>query len=284
MFNVGIVGYGFVGKAVEYGFRNAKTNIYLVDPLLNTTIDLMNIKMKPDIVFVAVPTPMNDDGSINSSIIERVMETLAQQETKPIVVIKSTITPAVIETLQRIYPRIVYNPEFLTERNANFDFINAEMLVLGGENKSDLEFVKYVYDNYSNCIDAPVYYTDLKGASMIKYTLNCFKATKVLFFNQLNTIFKKSGTSLEWNDFINIVKADKLIGDSHMSVPGPDGKYGYGGACFPKDTTALVKYARDLGAPFTTLEEVVKANQEIRSQYDDLDAREKEQNVSFKIL
>ena len=80
------------------------------------------------------------------------------------------------------------------------------------------------------------------------------------------------------------MKADSRMGKSHLAVPGPDGRYGYGGACFPKDTSALVRYARNINQPITALEEVVKANQKIRSQYTDLDAREKEQNVSFNVL
>lgn len=284
MLNVGIIGHGFVGKAVEYGFKNDRTNIYLVDPLLNTTIDTMFIKMKPDIIFVSVPTPMSNDGTIDSRIIMSVFEKLALRQERPVVVVKSTVTPAVIESLSKLYPRTIYNPEFLTERNANHDFVNAEYLILGGENENDLKYVKQIYDGYSNCVAAPVHYCDLKAASMIKYTLNCFMAAKVLFFNQINDIFKASGTQTDWDDFINIIKSDSRVGKTHMSVPGPDGRYGYGGACFPKDTTALAKYARDVGTQFTTLEEVIKANQKIRSQYDVLDDREKEQNVSFSTL
>jgi UDPglucose 6-dehydrogenase len=257
---------------------------YLVDPNYGTTVLSMFQHFKPNVVFIAVPTPMGDDGTINSSIIEGVFQDLATHGEGVMAVIKSTITPEVIQKLKKIYSRIIYNPEFLTERNANRDFVEAPMLIIGGDNKNDMYDLKEYYDRYSLCEKCPTYYVDLEAASMIKYTLNCFMATKVLFFNQINAIYKNSGTTTDWNDFISIMKADPRMGESHMAVPGPDGRYGYGGACFPKDTAALVRYARNINQPFTTLEEVVKVNQSIRSQYTDLDAREKEQNVSFNVL
>ena len=284
MFNVGIIGHGFVGKAVDYGFSMPNVEKYLVDPNYGTTVQSMFQSFNPNVVFIAVPTPMGDDGTINSKIIEGVFHDLNTHGNGCMAVIKSTITPEVIQKLKAIYPRVVYNPEFLTERNANRDFVEAPMLILGGENRDDLYELKDMYDRYSLCEKCPTYYVDLEAASMIKYTLNCFMAAKVLFFNQINSIYNKSGTGTDWNDFIEIIKADPRVGGTHMAVPGPDGRYGYGGACFPKDTAALVKYARNINEPFTALEEVVKANQKIRSQYTDLDAREKEQNVSFNVL
>jgi UDPglucose 6-dehydrogenase len=284
--NVGIIGHGFVGKATEFGFSTPLVNKFIVDPNYKTTIDEMYDNFVPDVVFIAVPTPMGDDGTIDSRIIESVFTDLAKHSGKhsPIAVIKSTITPKVIQKLEKIYPRVVYNPEFLTERNANQDFIHAEFLVLGGRSKTDLIAVEEMYAQYSQCDPCPVFKVDLEAASMVKYTLNCFMATKVLFFNQINDVYRKCGTDTPWEDFIDIMKADSRVGSTHMVVPGYDGKRGFGGACFPKDTAALVRYARDVDAPFTSLEEVVRANQLIRSQYTDLDQREKEQNVRFNVL
>jgi UDPglucose 6-dehydrogenase len=284
MFNIGIVGHGFVGKAVDYGFSMPNVEKYLVDPNYGTTVKSMFEHFTPNVVFIAVPTPMGDDGTINSRIIESVFEDLANANKNVLAVIKSTITPEVIQKLKKIYNRIIYNPEFLTERNANRDFVEAPMLIIGGDDEDDMLALKDMYDRYSLCEKCPTHYVDLEAASMIKYTLNCFMAAKVLFFNQIHSIYEKSGTKTDWNQFIHVIKTDPRMGESHMAVPGPDGRYGYGGACFPKDTAALVKYARNINEPFTALEEVVKANQKIRSQYTDLDAREKEQNVSFNVL
>lgn len=284
--NVGIVGHGFVGKATDHGFDTPLVNKYIVDPNYGTSVQSMfESGFNPDVVFVAVPTPMGEDGTINSSIIESVFVDLAKfYKNETIVVIKSTITPAVVQKLEKIYDNVVYNPEFLTERNANHDFTHADMLILGGRHPKTLDIVEFMYSQYSRCEPCPVFKVDLEAASLIKYTLNCFMATKVLFFNQINDIYLNSGTSTSWDKFIDIIKADTRMGKSHMNVPGPDGRRGYGGACFPKDTAALIRYSNDINAPFTTLEEVAKANQKIRSQYADLDQREKEQNVKFNVI
>jgi len=281
--SLGIIGHGFVGKAVEFGFDTENVEKFIVDPLHNTTIDDMFNHFIPDIVFIAVPTPMGEDGSINSSIIESVFHGLAKQKKKTIAVVKSTVTPNVITGLEKIYDRVVYNPEFLTERNANEDFIHSDFLILGGKIVSDLVKVKNIYEDYSKCDSFEVYYTDLEAASMVKYTMNCFMAAKVLFFNQIHSIYRASGSLTPWDQFVDIIKADKRMGTTHMDVPGPDGRFGYGGACFPKDTAALVRYASNINNPFTALEEVIQANQRIRNQYTELSDREKEQNVKFDI-
>ena len=281
---LGIIGHGFVGKATDFGFDTEHVIKYIVDPNYGSTVESMFKTITPDAVFIAVPTPMGADGTIDSRIIESVFTDLAKSGKNPIAVIKSTITPEVIQKLEKIYPRIVYNPEFLTERNANMDFIHADFLVLGGRDINDVNEIERMYVQYSQCDECPVFKVDLEAASMVKYTLNCFMATKVLFFNQIADIYNASGTRTPWNEFLDIMKADARMGKSHLSVPGPDGRKGFGGACFPKDTAALVRYARNIDNPFTALEEVVRANQLIRSQYTDLDAREKEQNVRFDAL
>jgi UDPglucose 6-dehydrogenase len=281
---IGIIGHGFVGKAIDSGFESGTVEKFIVDPQYSTTIADMYARFVPDVIFVAVPTPMGLNGSIDSTIIETVFNQLNGYEHKPLVVVKSTVTPAVIQHLATLYPRLILNPEFLTERNAVNDFINADMLLIGGNNADDNRLLVDMYNKHSMCKPCPVHTVDLVAASIIKYTINSFLAAKVLFFNQINDVLSASGSTVDWNSFIGAIQADSRIGASHMSVPGPDGRRGFGGACFPKDTVALVHYAEQLGVPFTVLKEVVKINQSIRNQYEDLDDREREQNVNFGIL
>ena len=170
---------------------------------------------------------------------------------------------------------------FLTEKNADEDFINSEFLLLGGE-IGDVNLIEFLYKKYSKCIDCPTFKVDLQAASLIKYSINCYLASKVIFFNQLNSIYQKTGSSTPWEQIIQAIGADSRIGKSHMQVPGHDKKYGYGGACFPKDTLALIRYSQQIQEPFTLLQQVVDINQNIRSDYE-LDDREKEQNVNFNI-
>ena len=256
---IGIVGYGTVGKAVHCAFDTGKTNVYTVDPTTSTTIDSMYAYFTPDIIFVCVPTPSTEDG-IDSNIIEGVMHAIAKHDANPIVIIKSTITPDVVKKLEKIYNRIVYNPEFLTERNAINDFVNADFLILGSRQYDDAAVVERLYENYSECKPCKVFHVDLEAAAMIKYTLNTFMAMKVIFFNQMYDIYKKSGTTLPWNCFTEILSTDSRMGKTHMMVPGFDNKRGFGGTCFPKDSTALIKYASNIEQPFTLLEEAIRIN------------------------
>jgi len=135
--------------------------------------------------------------------------------------------------------KLVYNPEFLTEANALQDFIDPDMQILGGKWR-DCEAVEKAYIRYSAVKIVPTFKVDLITASLIKYTINSWLATKVTFFNEIYDLFKNSGAHASWDQFTEMVKNDPRIGDSHMQVPGTDGKQGFGGHCFPKDTNALI--------------------------------------------
>lgn len=273
-----IVGHGFVGKAVDYGFsENVEKTI--VDPLYKTTIDDL-VDKTPDAIFICVPTPMNHDGSIDCSIILNVVRDITEKGIDSILIIKSSITPKILSLCSEINPNIVYNPEFLTERNANDDFIKPRILVIGGSNKNT-DFVNEIHKKHSKCSECPVFMTDLLTASLVKYTLNTYLATKVLFMNEIHKIHSSLKTSSSWDDFTNIIQAEGRIGPSHLKVPGPDGRFGFGGACFPKDLSALINFAEENGDSLDLLKSVKTINNKIRSKYKDLDSREKEQNVSF---
>jgi UDPglucose 6-dehydrogenase len=261
MKKIGIVGCGFVGNAVSYGFS---TNVekFLVDPKLGTTlVDLKSFD--PEFIFVCVPTPMNKDGDQDSTIIEKVLLEINNSFEDVVVIIKSTVLPNTLLNFSKIIKHLVYNPEFLREKTANEDFINSNTLVLGG-NDNDLDDVVNLYKSFSNCDIKNVCKTDLVSASLSKYAINTFLASKVIFFNQLQDIYKKLVPNQEWDNFIEIVSSDNRIGNSHMNVPGHDGMFGFGGSCFPKDSSALLKLSKSLNEEFSLLEEVIKINNEIR--------------------
>lgn len=276
---IGIVGHGFVGKAVDFGF-SVNIDKTIIDPLYDTDIkDLKEID--PEIIFVCVPTPMKKNGAIDCSIIVDVVEDITKNKINSIIVIKSSVTPSILKQCENINPNnIVYNPEFLTERNANHDFVNPNILVIGGSEKN-AKFLHEVYKKHSTCSDCPVFFTDAVTASLVKYSLNTFLASKVLFMNEIFKIYSSLNTSSSWEEFTEILKAEGRIGPSHLQVPGPDGKLGFGGACFPKDLSALINFAEEEGEILELLKSVRKINNEIRSNYKDLEIREKEQNVNF---
>ena len=275
---LGIVGHGFVGKATDWGF-NKRICKFIVDPLLNTSVaDLA--EFRPEIVFICVPTPMGDDGSQDSSIIEDVIRELAKYCPDTIKVVKSTVLPSVLDRLQQLDAKLIYNPEFLREKHANTDFINSDMIIFGGDRNTSTK-VSNAYLRHSRCKTKEHIFTDLKTASLIKYAINTFLASKVIFFNELHSVYKKLDVTDSWESVANIISRDQRIGNSHMNVPGHDGRKGFGGACFPKDSLALIKYARSLDIDLNSLISTVKINNKIRSEYEELDSRESEQNISF---
>lgn len=273
MTNIAIIGHGYVGKAVDYGFTTNEVNKFIIDPALydNSLKDLRGTRI--DAAFVCVPTPMSADGSINSSIVEETVKELSALITG-LIVIKSTVIPSVVQELSLIDSHVIYNPEFLTEKNALDDFINPPMHVFGGEKGSTAK-LETLYSEHSRCKPCPVFHMTAMEASFVKYGINSFLATKVLWMNQFKDIVNGSGA--KYNVIANAIGSDTRIGHSHMQVPGPDGRKGYGGACFPKDTKAFSHFSNN---KFTVLDEVIKANNDYRSKYE-LDNREKEQNVVY---
>ena len=275
---VGIIGHGFVGKATDWGF-NVNTSKFIVDPKNGTNIDQL-AEFNPELIFVCVPTPMGENGIQDSSIIEAVVQELSAKCQESIIVIKSTVLPSILEKLEKTNTKIIYNPEFLREKHANEDFMNSEMIIFGGDKDIASQVSKFYLD-HSRCKTTQHIFLDISSASLVKYSINSFLATKVLFFNEIHDVFNKLKNNDDWKTFIETVSLDKRIGDSHMNVPGHDGKKGFGGACFPKDTSALLKYAQDIGVDLDVLKIAINKNNKIRSQYTELGAREKEQNVSF---
>ena len=205
---LGIVGHGFVGKATDWGF-NKRISKFIVDPLLNTSIADLK-EFKPEIVFICVPTPMSDDGSQDSSIIMKVMEELNLYCPKAIKVVKSTVIPSILDELHKLDSKLVYNPEFLREKHANSDFVNSDMIIFGGDRNISTQ-VSNAYLSHSRCKTKEHIFTNLKTASFIKYSINTFLASKVIFFNELHSLYKKLNVQDSWESITNIISRDNRI-------------------------------------------------------------------------
>lgn len=264
-----IIGHGFVGKAVDAGFNDPRIEKNIIDPLYGTRLE--DLPNDIELACICLPTPMGDDRSINADLVCEAA-TWLYENTNALIVVKSTVTPDVLP----VYPnRFVYNPEFLAERNAVEEFLNPTIHVFGG-NEIDCDQLKKYYDDYSACRQCPTHYTTPEEASFIKYGINCFLASKVMWFNQFAEVIHKSDA--RYSRVINAMIDDPRIGASHTTVPGFDGKHGFGGACFPKDTSAFLHYAND----FSILEEVINANNEVRKKYE-TDEREKSNNIVYTV-
>ncbi len=274
---VGIIGLGFVGSALANGISNAE--IIKIDPKLNTNIGDL-IEFDPDIVFIAVPTPMHHDGSQDISIVNKIISEIKSHKKDFLLVLKSTVLPSYLNEIKINYENLVLNPEFLRERSADEDFINSKTIIFGG-NKKQSQKVSNFYEQYTKCLCKDYIFTDLISASLIKYSINSFLATKVIFFNELQKVFTNANAEDSWENFIEAISSDERMGNSHMSVPGPDGRLGFGGPCFPKDTRALLEYSKNIGSEFSLLSSAISINNIIRSEYNNPTQREKDQNINF---
>jgi len=275
---VGIVGYGFVGKAVSNGLKDSVLKLE-IDPKLKTSIKDL-IAFNPEIIFICLPTPLKEDLSLDSSIVDNVIDELIDLKINSLIVLKSTILPENLKDINKRVKKFIYNPEFLREKHANDDFINSNLLVFGGRNEEIAE-IKEFYTQYTKCICRDFIETDIVTASLIKYSINTFLATKVSFFNEMKKVFLKSNAEDTWENFTEYLQKDSRMGNSHMSVPGHDGKEGFGGACLPKDSFALLKFFEKNNLDFKVLKSVIEVNNDIRGKYND-DPREREQRISYK--
>jgi len=261
--SMGIIGTGFVGGSVANGFDQNVEQL-IVDPKYSELTIERCVCKSPSLIFICVPTPPAENGDVDVSIARTILKELDDLHYEGIVVIKSTIIPSHLQQFQRDFDlRIVYNPEFLTEANAHWDFCNPPMQILGGK-WEDCEVVEKAYVHHSSVNVVPTFKTDIATASMLKYTINSWLATKVVFMNELRELFEASGADASWSQFTDMLSRDVRIGHSHMSVPGPDGYFGFGGHCFPKDTSALLYYAKSLDSDMSVLEQAVTKNKEVR--------------------
>lgn len=261
IFKVGVLGNGFVGESLAFAFSpTTDLRIYDVDPLkashTKQEVD------ECDFIFVCVPTPMHRDGSQDLSYIEKVFD---QAVEGPVYIIKSTVLPGTTAGLTERYSKIdiVFSPEFLTERTAKLDMLTQARIVLGGSSELTNR-VKSLFEQ--RFMNKNIIQTDSTTAELIKYMNNSFFATKVSIMNEYRLLSDKLGTN--WSDALNGFASDGRIGDSHLHVPGPDGKLGYGGTCFPKDVNALITLADKLGTPLHTIKGGWKTNLEVRPEKD----------------
>ena len=278
---IGIIGHGFVGTALAEALTN-DVQVCKVDPKLDTSIDDLK-NFKPEVIFICLPTPMLDNGIQDISIVKNTILELNKFITDEIIVIKSTVHPGNINEIKLICPRFVYNPEFLREKHAKEDFINSDLIVFGGDQEF-ADSLANIYSNHTKCINKEYIFTDVTSASLIKYTINSFLATKVIFFNEINSIFKLADSNESWEDFTKILSKDSRIGNSHMLVPGHDGRLGFGGACLPKDINALLKYAESNDLELSLIKNVIKTNNKIRASYNNKTDRENDQNINYNYL
>lgn len=211
-----------------------------------------------EVVFIAVPTPPNEDGSVDLRFIEKVAREISPAiEGYKVVVDKSTVPvrtgEKVAETIKRYAPDadfdVVSNPEFLREGCAVSDLMNPDRIVIGANSDRALALMEKVYEPFA----APILVTDINSAELIKHAANSFLALKISYINAVSAICEATGADVE--KVAEGIGTDKRIGRAFLNAG-----LGYGGSCFPKDIAAFIAISEHLGTPFDLLKEVERIN------------------------
>ena len=290
--NLAIIGTGYVGLVTGTCFAEVGHNVICVDcnaekvkmlqaggvPIYEPGLDELIAKNSAagrlrfttstkegvedsDVVFIAVPTPPQEDGSVDLSFMEGVARDIAATMTSyKIVVDKSTVPvktgDKVTETIRRYCKSkvefdVVSNPEFLREGFAVEDFLKPDRVVIGVRSQRPVAAMKEIYAPFQ----APIIVTDINSAELIKHAANSFLALKISYVNALSVLCEASGANVQ--EVANGVGMDIRIGRRFL-----DASLGFGGSCFPKDLSAFIKISEQLGYEFRLLKEVQRINAE----------------------
>ena len=267
---IGIVGQGFVGTAVREGLQNYFT-ILTHDKNGKCSNTLEEVVTRSKVIFLCLPTPMTREGKCHTGIIESVLDQINPicdemeyfGNERRTIILKSTIPPGTTKRFAETYKHIefVFNPEFLTEANAIDDYKNQTRIILGGENHITAR-VRPIFAKAFPKVK--IIKTDSSYAEMVKYVTNSFLAMKVSFANEMYEICQY--LDIDYDKVIEYAQHDDRLGYSHWNVPGPDGDFGYGGHCFPKDVKALMHVAMEIDSDVNPimLQATDRKNNEVR--------------------
>ena len=272
---IGVVGLGFVGGSIKTVLREKNINVLSYDkykesePLRAFSIE--DLCARTRLIFVCVPTPMQDTGECDTSIVEEVISEINETNNSNIVIIKSTVPPGTTEYFNSKYTntQIVFSPEFLRERTAIEDVRNQTRIIIGGPRQAATIVKVFMNKVFPN---ATVIKTNSTIAEMVKYMTNCFLATKLSFANEMYQICDK--LDIDYDRVLECLLHDERFGKSHWQVPSletdEDGYplAGWSLSCFPKDLNALMYTAKQLGVDPKVMRAAWEKNLEVRPQRD----------------
>lgn len=228
------------------------------------TLDPKLAIQSADVIFIAVGTPEDEDGRADLSAVWACGEQIANYLKRPtVIVVKSTVPVGTVYQLRdrirkymgkkKIGFDVASNPEFLREGAAVKDFLNPDRVVVGVDNNRVKKMLQQLYQTTTRS-DRPLYITDIRSAELIKYASNCFLATKISFINEIANFCEKVGANVQ--EVAKGMGLDPRIGARFLYAG-----VGYGGSCFPKDVSALIRAGQDASEPFHILESVKAVNE-----------------------
>jgi UDPglucose 6-dehydrogenase len=261
----GIVGLGYVGGAIYNAIPDAETYDKNSD-IKATCNSIAQLVDRVELVYVCVPTPATKYGECDTSIVVSVVDEIVHTATSTkIIVIKSTVPPGTTAKLQEKHKNhhILFSPEFLTEANYKTDYLNQSMMLVGYSGEDHRYSASKVLEHQILHVEEIGFASilDATTAELYKYVANNFLATKVSFANEMYNVARKLNVS--WNDVAQLAKYDSRLGKSHWMVPGPDGHFGFGGTCLPKDLSAMIQFAQSLGVSVPVLTTVELRNMRV---------------------
>lgn len=267
-YRIGIIGFGFVGRAALHGLEQHYP-IMSWDKYSDHTNSLEDTVNKSNIIFICVPTPVDNMGIQDLSQLEDAISSVDKvAENKKEIVIKSTVLPGTTRKFQEVFRNhyFTFNPEFLTERTADIDFITPTRIILGTRDPNIFKagipcpIYNMYYKRFGNV--CPYHVCTFEEAEMIKYVSNCYFAMKISFCNEIHELCKK--LNISYDNVKSGWLSDGRITKSHVEVPGPDGKMGYGGKCFPKDLKSFINFGKSIGLEMDLFEATDKVNDRVR--------------------
>lgn len=262
---IGIIGLGFVGSAIQASHPGAQ----YYDPAKEGSVTSLADLLHCDVIYVSVPTPMGQTGKCNDSILRETLDTLVSARYSGLVIAKST-APAETYCPYEATLNLVFMPEFLRAVSATEDYLASTRFIIGGTpDRCILAENILLSSPLLNTRQAKFLWCSIPEACMAKYCTNAFLASKVSIFNEFKLLCDT--LDIDWSVVVAGLRLDERIGSDHTEVPGPDGRYGWGGYCFPKDVSALIATSRLHGRAMPILETINDVNlihRRIPTEYD----------------
>jgi UDPglucose 6-dehydrogenase len=289
--NIAVIGTGYVGLVTGAGLAETGNNVICVDidepkidrlrqgiiPIyepgleemvrfntqegrLSFTTSYEEAVAKSQVIFMALPTPQGEDGAADLSRVRQAAEGIARIIREPKVIVnKSTVPVGTADLVREIFAKhtqvaiqVVSNPEFLKEGSAVQDFMKPDRIVIGASNPEAIETMRDLYEPFVRTGN-PIYIMDERSAELTKYAANAMLALRITFMNEIANICDRVGADVD--KVRKGIGSDGRIGP-HFLFPG----VGFGGSCFPKDVSAIIKTAEEHGYDFQTLRSVQEVN------------------------